>query len=218
MKYQLVAFDCDGVLVDTERIVNRVFADLVAHTGPRLDLEASLARFTGVSMPDRIAAVRDEYGWSPPPTFDGDFDELQREAFQKELHPIPGAEAAVRRVRATRAVVSNGSRAEMTLKLSTVGLLDAFAPNLFSAHEVAHSKPAPDVYLKAIATLGAAAATAIAVEDSVPGARAAVAAGLMVFGYAGTSTGEALAGVGARVFHDMAELPELLRRAGVDVA
>jgi HAD superfamily hydrolase (TIGR01509 family) len=218
MKRHLVAFDCDGVLVDSEPVVNRVFSELVARAGVRLDVEASLIRFTGVSMPERIAAIRDEYGWTPSPTFDRDFDELQREAFRTGLPAIPGAEAAVHSVRALRAVVSNGTVAEMTLKLTTVGLLDAFTPNLFSAHDVPRSKPAPDVYLKAVTTLGVTAKDAIAIEDSVPGARAALAAGLTVFGYAGKSKGDALALLGVHVFHDMAELPELLRLKGVDIA
>lgn len=143
---------------------------------------------------------------------------MQREAFRTDLVAIPGVQDVVRRVRALRAVVSNGTLAEMTLKLTTIGLLDAFVPNLFSAHDVARSKPAPDVYLKAVATLGVTAKDAVAVEDSVPGARAALDAGLKVFGYAGKSGGDALARLGARVFHDMAELPELLRREGVEIS
>lgn len=218
MTCQLVAFDCDGVLVNSEPVVNRVFAELVARAGVQLEVDASEIRFTGVSMPDRIAAVRAEHGWTPSPTFEHDFDELQREAFRTQLFAIPGVQAVVPRVRALRAVVSNGTLAEMTVKLTTIGLLDAFAPNLFSAHDVARSKPAPDVYLKAVATLGVTPGDAVAVEDSVPGATAALAAGLKVFGYAGKSKGDALERLGARVFHDMAQLPELLRGAGVDIA
>jgi HAD superfamily hydrolase (TIGR01509 family) len=217
MKRHLVAFDCDGVLVDTEPVVNRVFVELVALTGPKLDVIATLARFNGVSIPDRIARVRDEYGWVPPKTFEHDFDERQHSAFRTELHAIPGAADAVRRVRTPRAVVSNGSRAEMTIKLTAISLLDAFAPNLFSAADVARSKPAPDVYLAAVTALGVSADATIAVEDSVPGVTAAIAAGLTVFGYAGETPGDALAHLGAHVFHDMQELPELLRSAGVDV-
>jgi HAD superfamily hydrolase (TIGR01509 family) len=204
--------------VDSEPVVNRVFAELVAREGVQLDVGASLTRFAGVSMPDRIAAVRDEHGWTPSPTFDRDFDDLQREAFRTELVAIPGVQDVVRRVRALRAVVSNGTLAEMTLKLTTIGLLDAFTPNLFSAHDVPRSKPAPDVYLKAVATLGVTAKDAIAVEDSVPGARSALDAGLRVFGYAGKSGGDELARLGARVFHDMAELPQLLRLEGIDIS
>src|SRR5690242_19014211 len=126
MKYLLVAFDCDGVLVDSEPVVNRVFAELVAREGVQLDVGASLTRFAGVSMPDRIAAIRDEHGWTPSATFERDFDDLQREAFRTELVAIPDVQDVVRRVRALRAVVSNGTLAEMTLKLTTIGLLDAF--------------------------------------------------------------------------------------------
>ena len=218
MKIHLVAFDCDGVLVDTEPVVNRVFVELVARTGPKLDVDESLRRWNGVSMRRRIAQVSDEYGWVTPPTFEHEFDGRQRDALRTELRAVPGAVAAVRAVRTPRAVVSNGSRDEMTLKLTQVALLDAFAPNLFSAADVPRSKPAPDVYLRAITTLGVSPEAAVAVEDSVPGVTAARAAGLTVFGYAGERDGEPLARLGAHVFHDMTDLPELLRGAGVDIA
>jgi HAD superfamily hydrolase (TIGR01509 family) len=164
-----------------------------------------------------VARIRAEYGWEPPPRFDEEFDELQREAFGTELRAVPGAAAVVRAVRSRRAVVSNGSRAEMTLKLGKVGLLDAFAQNLFSAEEVPRSKPFPDVYLRATAALGVSPSEAIVVEDSIPGVRAAVAAGLTVFGFAAATGADALRAHGARPFQDMAELPDLLRAQGVDV-
>ncbi|HEX4339722.1 MAG TPA: HAD-IA family hydrolase [Polyangiaceae bacterium] len=218
MKCHLALFDCDGVLVDTEPVVNRVFVELVGTTGPKLDVDATLLRFNGVSMRERFARIQDEYGWTPSPGYEHEFDERQSAAFRRELHAVPGAVEAVRAVRTPHAVVSNGSRDEMTLKLTSIGLLDAFAPNLFSAADVARSKPAPDVYLKAIATLGAAPGATVAVEDSVPGVTAALAAGLTVFGFSGGTRGDALERLGARVFHDMRELPALLRAAGVDVA
>ena len=214
----LVAFDCDGVLVDTEPVVNRVFVELVARTGPALDVEASLVRFTGVSMPERIAAVASEHGWAAPATFEHEFDVRQREAFGTELRAVPFAESVVRAIRTTRAVVSNGTRAEMTLKLTHAGFLDAFVPNLFSAAEVARSKPFPDVYLGAASTLGVPPQASIAIEDSIPGAQAAIAAGFTVLGFAARTDPDALSRLGVRVFRSMAELPGLLRAHGVDLA
>src|SRR4051812_9431197 len=109
MKINLVAFDCDGVLVDTEPVVNRVFVELVGRTGPRLDVDESLVRFTGVSMPERIACVATEHGWTAPETFEHEFDQRQRVAFETELSAVPFAESVVRAIRGPRAVVSNGT-------------------------------------------------------------------------------------------------------------
>jgi HAD superfamily hydrolase (TIGR01509 family) len=210
MKFELVAFDCDGVLVDTEPVVNRVFLRLLAETGPTLDEGRSLSRFTGASMPSRIATIRGEHGWVPPADFERAFDHALTLALSTELRVIPGVEAVVRSLRGPRCVVSNGSRAEMTLKLTQAGLLDAFAPNLFTAADVPRSKPFPDVYLHATAALGFAPGVSAAVEDSKPGVQAAIAAGLTVFAYAAATPGEELSRLGARVFTDMAELGKLL--------
>ena len=218
MKPTLVAFDCDGVLVDTEPVVNRVFVELVARTGLSLDVEASLVRFTGVSMSERIATVASEHRWTPPATLEHEFDVRQREAFETELRAVPFVESVVRAIRGPRAVVSNGTRAEMTLKLTRAGFLDAFHPNLFSAAEVARSKPFPDVYLRAASTLGVPPQASIAIEDSVPGVQAALAAGFAVFGFAARTDPGALARLGVRVFRTMAELPELLRASGVELS
>jgi HAD superfamily hydrolase (TIGR01509 family) len=168
-------------------------------------------------MPERIARVAAEHGWTAPGTFEHDFDARQREAFETELRAVPFAESVVRAIRGPRAVVSNGTRAEMTLKLTHAGFLDAFVPNLFSAVEVARSKPFPDVYLKAASTLGARPQASIAIEDSLPGAAAALAAGFTVFGFAARTNADALAQLGARVFHAMTELPDLLRASGVEL-
>ena len=213
----LIAFDCEGVLVDTQPVVNRVFVELVARTGLQLDVQASLVRFTGVSMAERIATVASEHGWTPPATLEHDFDVRQREAFETELRAVPFVESVVRAIRGRRAVVSNGTRAEMTIKLTHAGFLDAFAPNLFSATEVPRSKPFPDVYLGAASTLGVSPEASIAIEDSVPGAQAALAAGFTVLGFAARTNEHALARLGVRVFRTMAELPELLRAAGVEL-
>jgi phosphoglycolate phosphatase len=210
MTFKLVAFDCDGVLVDTEPVVNRLFLRLVATSGPTLPEAESLVRFTGVSMSARIDAVRRQTGWIPPDGFLKTFEEQQDEALRSELRLIPGVETVVRAIRGPRCVVSNGSRHEMTTKLVLTGLIELFGSHLFTAMELPRQKPHPDVYLQATAVMGVPPSAAAAVEDSGPGVRAAVAAGLTVFGYAANTDGEELARLGARVFTDMAALPSLL--------
>jgi HAD superfamily hydrolase (TIGR01509 family) len=210
MAFDLIAFDCDGVLVDTEPVVNRVFVTLLAQQGTTLDETKSLVRFTGVSMADRIAAVTTETGWRPEPDYDARFDAELDAALHHELRMIPGVDAVVRALTGARCVVSNGSRAEITLKLSRTGLLDAFGSHLFSATELPRAKPHPDVYLHAAKAMGIDPRRAAAIEDSVPGVTAAVAAGFTVFGYGGATSGERLGKAGAHPFNAMSELPALL--------
>jgi HAD superfamily hydrolase (TIGR01509 family) len=210
MLFDLVAFDCDGVIVDTEPVVNRVFLRTIASEGPVIDEQESLVRFTGAAMDARIATIRAEHGWTPSPDFESRYEAALDEALKTELRLIPGVDAVVRAVTGPRCVVSNGSRHEITEKLRLTGLLDVFAPNLFSATELPRRKPHPDVYLHAASRMGVAPERAAAVEDSAPGVTAARAAGFTVFGYAATTSARELERLGARVFSHMNELPALL--------
>jgi HAD superfamily hydrolase (TIGR01509 family) len=210
MSFALVAFDCDGVLVDTEPVVNRLFLRLVARNGPTLPEAESLIRFTGASMDARIDGVRAQTGWVPPPGLIAEFEALLDEALRTELRVVPGVQAVVRSLRTPRCVVSNGSRHEITTKLALTGLTDLFGPHVFSAMELPRRKPFPDIYLHATSSMGVKPSDAAAIEDSAPGVRAAVEAGLTVFGFAANTDAEELARLGARVFTDMSELPALL--------
>lgn len=210
--FELVIFDCDGVLVDSEPLVNRAFVDVLLRDGVRLHLEDCLARFTGVSLGSRVAAVRAEHGWSPSASFDRDFEARLLELVHRDLQPIPGVRDVVAGLKVRRCVASNGTRAEMTVRLARVELLDLFMPHIFSAMERAYPKPAPDVYLHAAATMGAAPASCAVVEDSIPGVRAGIAAGMTVFACAPSGRSRELSALGAHVFTRMAELPALLGR------
>lgn len=211
--FDLVIFDCDGVLVDSEPLVNRAFVEVVARDGVELDERSCLERFTGVSLGARVATVREEHGWRTSPWFERRFEARLAELVRQELRAVPGAADAVAEIRAPRCVASNGTLFEMTARLGRAGLLDRFAPHLFSAAERAHSKPFPDVYLHAASTMGVAPELCAVVEDSAPGVQAGVAAGMTVFGYAPDNRGDELSLLGARVFQSMAELPALLKRA-----
>jgi HAD superfamily hydrolase (TIGR01509 family) len=207
--FELVVFDCDGVLVDSEPLVNRVFVEIVARDGVRLPEEECLARFTGASLASRVAAVRTEHGWCPAGSFERDF-EVRLAELGRDLRAVPGVYDAVAGLGVRRCVASNGTRAEMTARLAQTGLLNLFEPHLFSATERAHPKPFPDVYLHAASTMGVAPERCAVVEDSVPGVQAGVGAGMAVFGYAPNGGGITLAQLGAQVFTNMAELPGLL--------
>ena len=210
MPFDLVAFDCDGVLVDSEPLVNRLFLRCVGETGPTLDEETTLRRFTGVSLTARLDTIREETGWQPAADFEEAFLVRLDAAVTAELRPVEGIERALDSITLPRCVVSNGLRNEIIHRLSSTGLLERFAPHLFSARECPRTKPFPDVYLHAAATMGMRPEDCAAVEDSEPGVRAAVAAGMTVFGYAPLGNGPALAALGARPFARMDELEKML--------
>jgi HAD superfamily hydrolase (TIGR01509 family) len=209
-RFELVIFDCDGVLVDSEPLVNRAFVDVLLRDGVRLHLEDCLARFTGVSLASRVAAVGADHGWRPSESFDRDFETRLAELLRRDLRPVPGVRDVVAGLKVRRCVASNGTRAEMTARLAQVELLDLFMPHLFSAMDRAHPKPSPEVYLHAASTMGVAPASCAVVEDSIPGTQAGIAAGMHVFGYVPSGRSKELFELGANVFTSMAELPALL--------
>jgi HAD superfamily hydrolase (TIGR01509 family) len=207
----LVIFDCDGVLVDSEPIVNRVFVEMWAEIGFELDYERSLREFSGGSMSIRLEKTQSRLRWSAPPDFVGTFDRRLREVMRRELRPVPGVMEALAALRIPWCVASNGSHEDMQTRLGLAGLRPRFEPRLFSASEVGRGKPHPDVYLHAAHCMAVEPSRCAVVEDSVAGVQAGVQAGMAVYGYAPLTPSDALRRAGARVFTDMQELPSLLQ-------
>lgn len=217
--FAAVLFDCDGVLVDSEPITNRVLAEMLGELGWPLTTDESMRIFTGKAVKDEADLIESKTGFRITPEWLHGFRERRNEALERDLTAIPNAPAAVRalfeQLDGRIACASGADRFKVELQLEKVGILECFAGRVFSGHEMPRSKPAPDVYLAAAAALGVDPKRCAVVEDTVTGAMAGVAAGATVFGY---STGEsghsgpaALRSVGAvQVFGDMAELPALL--------
>jgi HAD superfamily hydrolase (TIGR01509 family) len=212
---QLVIFDCDGVLVDSEPLAARVGADLLSEAGWPLT-EADVAeRFIGRSGAEMHAAAAAELGAPLPEGFDDEFRARFLRLATDELTAVAGVAGVLDRL--TQAgipicVGSNSGRVRVTWTLERTGLMRWFAAErIFSGHDMARPKPAPDVYLAAAASQGVDPAGAAVIEDSAVGAAAARAAGMAVYGYAGGLTpADALSGPGTTVFADMAALPALL--------
>jgi HAD superfamily hydrolase (TIGR01509 family) len=209
---ELVIFDCDGVLVDSERLANRVLAELLTEAGLPTTTEESIATYMGLSMASCFAMAEEKLG-SPLPA-----DILDRyhadvfEAFDRELEAIPGVAEVVRRLRWPSCVASSGEHERMRRTLGRTGMHDHFEGRIFSASDVERGKPHPDLFLHAADRMGVAPERCVVVEDSPYGVRAAVAAGMTVLGYAAMTPVEVLAAEGAETFTDMAGLPALLER------
>jgi HAD superfamily hydrolase (TIGR01509 family) len=213
MHWELIIFDCDGVLVDSELLSNRVLAGMLAEIGLPMSLEDTIATFMGHSMSACVGIIEERTRQAIPATFVADFRERSFDVFRRELRPVPGIEAVLDVIDQPFCVASSGPPEKIRLTLSTTGLLPRFEGRIFSAVEVARGKPHPDLFLHAADKMGAVRAGCAVVEDSVRGVQAAVAAGMHVFGFADLTDADELAAAGAHVFRSMRELPDLLRGA-----
>lgn len=208
---ELVIFDCDGVLVDSEPISVRLDVEMLAELGLTMTAEEVIERFVGRSPEVIVQAVEAELGRPPPDGWFERGEEELRKRFEAELEPVPGIVEALGRITLPACVASSSPPERLRFKLELTGLYDRFAGHIFSASEVANGKPAPDLFLHAADRMGVEPAGCVVVEDSRYGVQAARAAGMDVLGYAGGVTpADVLAGPRTVVFDDMRSLADLL--------
>lgn len=205
-----ILFDCDGVLVDTERPQMAVLAELVREWGGELSAEEAMRHQRGKAMHDHLALIVERTGRPNPPDAEDVLRGRWRAEFARGLAPIAGAEellAHLERLGIAKGVVSNGPRAKMEETLTLAGLRHFFGEHLYSAWDIGRWKPDPAPYLWAAGQMGASPADCVVVEDSVPGVQAGVAAGMRVVGFAGTGEDAAeLARWGAVVVGSLGEV------------
>lgn len=204
-------FDCDGVLVDSERVTCAVMAAALSEVGLAKTTDECMRDYIGMWWPEVVALVEAELGGELPPGFTEEYRRRQTEALATQCEAVPGAVAALDRVEAAGAatcVASNGPHAKMEVTLGSCGLADRFARRIFSAADVDRGKPAPDLFLYAAAALGHDPAACAVVEDSALGIAAARAAGMAAFGFGPAASRAA----GATGFDSMLQLPALLER------
>jgi HAD superfamily hydrolase (TIGR01509 family) len=211
----LIIFDCDGVLVDSERISHIVLQQMLAELGVHIGFDEAVSRFMGTSMPHTLGVVQEMTGVSP-----ADFLPLFRgrtfDAFSTQLEPVAGVVRVLDGLSTPYCVASNGPREKMELTLGRTGLLGRFLPGrLFSADDVANPKPAPDLFLHAAARLAVRPEACVVIEDTPTGVHAARAAGMRALGYCAMTPSERLRDAGAHAtFDSMTLLPALLAGAG----
>lgn len=207
----LVIFDCDGVLVDSEKIAVRIDARMLADLGWPLSEDEIVERFVGRSFADMAADIAAHLGRPLPDDWDARYRQLYRDAFEAELTPVDGIVEALDALTLPTCVASSTSHPGLRHTLGLTGLYERFAGRIFSASEVARGKPAPDLFLHAARTLGVDPSRCAVVEDSPYGVAAARAAGMRAYGYCGGLTpAHRLEGPGTTVFDDMRALPALL--------
>lgn len=210
----LVIFDCDGVLVDSETLSVDIDRRVLAELGWHLTREEIVQRFVGRSDAHFRSEIEAHLGRLLPDDWETPYQHWYQEAFERELAPVPGINEALRGIEVGVCVASSGSHAKIRRSLHLTGMLSRFEGRIFSAEDVTNGKPAPDLFLHAASQTGIAQDRCVVIEDSRFGVQAARAAGMRVFGYAGGLTPASwLVGENTTVFTDMSDLPDLL---GID--
>lgn len=183
--FELVIFDLDGVLVDSEPTSSRVTAAALTEAGIEISAAEVCDRFLGVSTASMLRTLGAERGCRLPEKFQENLRARILTAFERELEPVPGVAALLDALPEDRCVASSSHPERIRRSLELVGLLERFAPHLFSAAMVSAGKPAPDLFLLAAAKMAAEPARCLVIEDSEVGIRAAKAAGMTAFGFTG---------------------------------
>jgi HAD superfamily hydrolase (TIGR01509 family) len=210
-RFALVIFDCDGVLVDSEPITNRVFTKMLNELGVEVSREEAFEKFVGRSLAQCLEMIAGLLGREVPADFVRQYHQRSATALKAELKAVPGVEAALDAIQLPYCVASNGSREKMQTTLGITGLLPKFEDKLFSVSEVARGKPFPDVFLYAAGKSGVAPSDCVVIEDTPTGVSAGVAAGMTVYGYCAHTPAHRLIAAGAHgTFGRMSDLPELL--------
>lgn len=213
MQYDLVIFDNDGVLVDSEPVSNRILAECLTEAGFPTTTEDSIRDFMGAAMHRVHDVVRERTGGSLPDGFDAGYHARVFAAFERDLRPVDGVATVLEKLGADGVpycLASSGGHERIRVALRSTGLYGYFGEaRIFSSQDVGRGKPAPDLFLHAARTMGVPPERCAVVEDSALGVQAARAAGMDVYGYTAMTPAAKLADATA-LFTSMAELPALV--------
>jgi HAD superfamily hydrolase (TIGR01509 family) len=221
-KIDLIIFDCDGVLVDSEVISCRAHAATLTHHGYAITPDQVLDRFLGVSDREARLTIEAELGRSLPSDFEAQVKQATLQRYGDDLQPVPYVAEAVAAITLPKCVASSGTPEKIRHGLTCAGLYDILSPHIFSAGQVKRGKPAPDLFLYAAEQMRVLPERCVVIEDSVPGVTGARAAGMTVLGFHGGSHcrpgyADTLRAAGAAAtFADMRKLAELIRQIGTN--
>jgi HAD superfamily hydrolase (TIGR01509 family) len=209
----LVILDCDGVLVDTEPLSIAVDVAVLADLGVPMTAQEVTDLFVGRTHDYWVSVVEGRLGAALPTGWEDDYQHLYEESYREHLRAVDGIVEALDEIRLPTCVASSGGHDKIAFTLGLTGLWSRFEGRVFSASEVAHGKPAPDLFLHAARSLGHKPARCVVVEDSAFGVQAALRAGMTPIAYAGGVTARAkLERPGVTVIDDMRELPREIAR------
>ncbi len=212
-RFDLIIFDNDGVLVDSEWHANGILAELLCDAGLPSTRESCIAEFMGSSMTRVRELAEARLGRPLPADLEARYHERLFAAFRTVLTAVPGVRDVLDSIAVPTCVASSGTHERIRLALTTTGLLPRFEGRIFSAQDVVRGKPEPDLFLHAASRLGILPGRCAVIEDSPLGVAAANRAGMTAFGFARMTPAERLREARGGIFTAMAELPALLRRS-----
>lgn len=221
--FDLILFDCDGVLIDSEKIATQIEAEILTNAGFPISTRDVAERFSGKSWEQILRDVEAESGLTLADRLATVVEDLLDERLPIEIEAIAGVEEMLTGLILPHCICSNTKLSRIEILLDKVGLRHYFAPNIFSAKDLGpgRSKPAPDVYLHGAAVMGADPARCVVVEDSVHGVMAGCAAGMTVIGFTGGGhtfsrhAGNLLAAGAKTTLSDMRELPQVMAQCAI---
>ena len=185
---QLIIFDCDGVVADSEALANRLLAESITKIGTPTTMDDSIRLFMGKRWEDCKRAIVDWTGAPLPPNFEADHTSLSRDRMRDEVGPLPGLELFLKAHRGYAVCIASSSGHEwLDHCVDKFGLREYFGKNLYSAADVTHGKPAPDIFLYAADRMGIAPDDCLVLEDSTSGIMGALSAGMTAVGFLGGS-------------------------------
>lgn len=213
-RFDLVIFDCDGVIVDSEAITHRVFGEMLRELGLQLSARDMVRELQGRSLDDCLAFAQQRLGRTIPRARIDEYRACRDAALRAEVKPIEGVPDLLASLQVPYCIASSGRRDKMDVTLGATGMAAMFEGRVFSADDVRNAKPAPDLFQLAALRMGAEPSRTAVVEDSVTGVRAGCAAGMTVFGYAAETAADRLIEAGANAtFRHMSELQSLVAGA-----
>jgi HAD superfamily hydrolase (TIGR01509 family) len=210
MKYKCIIFDCDGVLVDSEEISNRVIIEMANNLGAHIDHDYGIEHFYGKSMQYIYDHLESIIGSKLPEFFKDEFRNRTFKLFKTDLRPIPGVHELLDKISITYCVASNGPLDKMEINLTAAKLIDKFENKMFSAYEIGKWKPDPGVFQYAAERMGFEVKDCLVIEDSLVGIQAAKRGGFDVIGYTNKSNQADFLKEGIQVFFEMEKLLEMI--------
>lgn len=208
--YKCIIFDCDGVLVDSEPLSNKVMVEMANALGANITIEYAYKYFKGNSMQNCIAQIAKLTNKPVPKSFETEYRALTFQKFKKEIQPVEGVLKLIKNLKLPFCVASSGPENKIKLNLELTGLLPYFEGNIFSCYTIKKWKPKPDIFLWAAKTMGFQPSECIVIEDSPIGVNAAIKGGFDVFGFNAHDYNNELKPIATKVFSNMMDLPKLL--------
>jgi len=210
MDVKCIIFDCDGVLVDTEKIGNGILLEMAAEYGFEMEIEDAYRNFNGRNLKDCFLHIEDAIGAKLPESFEAEYREKSFEAFKTQVKPMEGVVSFIEKLNIAYCVASSGPVEKIRLNLEASGLLDKFENKIFSSYQINSWKPDPGIFLYAANEMGFEVSDCIVLEDSKAGVKAGIDGGFRVFGLANGYNNSDLEEEGALLFYTYEELSDII--------